>query len=131
MALLTCKLCGKIFTSPGDRTCPACVARLDELYVDVREFLRDHSKTDFNVEEVADRMKVDIRYIQALVDMNYLDRDIDKASSSKEDTHRQKLAREFENSLKQMRDSAARREAARNSVVSYGKERYGDKDKKK
>jgi hypothetical protein len=131
MALLTCKLCGKLFTSTGDKTCSACVARLDELYPDVREFLRDHPKTEFNVENVADEMDVDIRYIQALVDRGYLERDSDKSAPNKEDLDRQKLAKELENSLKQMKDSAARRESARNTAVSYGQERYGEKDKRK
>jgi hypothetical protein len=132
MALLTCKLCGKLLTSSsGDRICPACLARLDQIYPDVREFLRDHSKSEFNVEEVAEGLDLDIRDVQALVDKGYLDRDVDGGTSSREDLNRQKLARELENSLKQMKDSAARREAAKSSVVSYGRERYGEKDKKK
>jgi hypothetical protein len=131
MALLTCRLCGKLFTSAGDKTCPACIAHLDQLYPEVREFLRDRAKTDFNVEEVATEMNVDIRYIQALVDKGYLDRDADRRTLDREDVTRQKLARELENSLKQMKDSAARREAAKNSVVSYGQQRYGEKDKRK
>ncbi|MDR1649172.1 MAG: hypothetical protein LBR71_02835 [Synergistaceae bacterium] len=131
MALLTCKLCGKLLTSTGDRICPACVTRLDELYPDVRDFLRDHSKDEFNVENVAEEMDVDIRYVQALVDRGYLDREADKKTLDREDQDRQKLARELENSLKQMKDSSLRREAARSAAVSYGQERYGDKGKKK
>jgi hypothetical protein len=132
MALLTCKLCGKLLTSSGgDRICPACITRLDELYPDVREFLRDHPKMEFNVEDVAEGLEVDIRYVQALVDRGYLDRDTDKNTLDREDQNRQKLAKELENSIKQMKDDAARREAARSSVVSYGQERYGEKDKRK
>ncbi|MDR2174735.1 MAG: hypothetical protein LBO82_02210 [Synergistaceae bacterium] len=133
MALLTCKLCGKLLTSisSGDRICPVCLARLDQLYPDVREFLRDHPKDEFNLEDVAEGLDVDIRYIQALVDKGYLDRDTDKRALDREDPSRQKLAKELENSLKQMKDSASRREAARSSVISYGRERYGEKDKKK
>ena len=121
MALITCKLCGKLLTSSGDKVCPACIARLDQLYPDVREFLRDHPKIEFNVEDVAEGMNVDIRDIQALVDRGYLERDTDKKGWDKEDQDRQKLAKELENSLKQMKDSAARREAARSSVISYGR----------
>jgi hypothetical protein len=132
MALLTCKLCGKLLTSSGgDRICPACVTRLDELYPDVREFLRDHPKMEFNVEDVAEGLEVDIRYIQALVDRGYLDRDTDKNSSDREDQNRQKLAKELENSIQQMRESAARHEAARNVGVTYGQARYGEKGKKR
>jgi hypothetical protein len=118
-------------TSSGDRICPACLTRLDELYPEVRDFLRDHPKLEFNVEDVAEGMNIDIRYVQALVDKGYLDRDSDKKGWEREDPGRQKLAQELENSLKQMKGSAARRDAARSSVVSYGQERYGDKDKRK
>ena len=131
MALLTCKLCVKIFTSTGGRTCAACISRIDELYPAVREFLRDRPKLEFNVEEVADAMEVDIRYVQALVDMGYLDRESAGGAANDEEKSRQKLAKELENSLKQMKDSAARRDAARSSVISYGRERYGEKDKRK
>jgi hypothetical protein len=130
MALLTCKLCGKIFTSTGGRTCAACVSRIDELYPVVREFLRDHPKVEFNVEEVADAMDVDIRFVQALVDMGYLDRGtVGGASANDEEKSRQKLAKEFESSLQQMKDSALHRDAAKGGVVSYGQQRYGDRDK--
>jgi hypothetical protein len=104
--------------------------RLDELYPDVRDFLRDHPKIEFNVENVAEEMEVDIRYVQALVDKGYLDRDTDR-KSNREDLDRQKLAKELENSIKQMKDASTRREAARSSVVTYGQERYGEKDKRK
>jgi hypothetical protein len=127
MALLTCKLCGKLLTSTGERICPACLLHLDQLYPDVRDFLRDHAKIDFNVEDVAEEMNVDIRYIQALVDKGYLDRDLGRKDAGREDANRQKLARELENSLKQMRD----RDTSKGSVVSYGRERYGEKDKRK
>ena len=48
MALITCRLCRKIFTAVGGRTCPDCKKRLDELYKKVRDFLRDNSKLKFN-----------------------------------------------------------------------------------
>jgi len=92
----------------------------------VREYLRDNSKMDFNVETVAEEMNVDIRDVQDLVDMGYLDRDLGRQASS-DTLRRQKLAKEFENSLKQMKEDASKGKAA----VTYGQQRYGDKDKKK
>ena len=130
MALLSCKLCGKIFTSAGGRTCPACLERLDRLYPKVRMFLRDNPKIEFNVETLAEELDVDIRDIQALVDMGYLDRDLGGSARS-EESDRQKLAKAFENSLKQMKDSTAKQESAKHTPVSYGQQRYGEKDKKK
>ena len=124
MPLLTCRLCGKLFTSSGGRTCPACHTRLDELYPRVREYLRDNPKVGFNVESVANEMEVDIRDVQGLVDLGYLDRDVDKQASA-DAAKRQKLAQEFENSLKQMKDSSAQP----TKTVTYGQQRYGDKKK--
>ena len=128
MPLLSCRLCGKIFTSSGGRTCPACHTRLDELYPRVREYLRDNPKVDFNVETLAEELDSDIRDVQALVDMGYLDRDVDRQSDA-DTLSRQKLAKEFENSLKQMKDSSANELSKK--PVSYGQQRYGEKEKKK
>ena len=123
MPLLPCRLCGKVFTSSGGRTCPACHARLDELYPRVRQHLRDNPKKAFNVEMVADAMEVDIRDVQGLVDLGYLDRDIGWQADP-ETLKRQKLAQEFEASLKQMKDTSQHK-----GPVSYGQQRYGDKKK--
>ena len=124
MPLNPCKLCGKVFTSAGGRTCPACHARLDELYPRVRKYLRDNPKVNFNVETIAEDMEADIRDVQSLVDMGYLDRDVGRQTSS-EEVKRQKLAKEFEDSLKQMKDASA----TNKGPVSYGQQRYGDKKK--
>ena len=127
MPLITCRLCGKLFTSSGGRTCPACHTRLDELYPRVREYLRDNPKVNFNVEMIADELDADIRDVQSLVDMGYLDRDIGRQTDP-DTVKRQKLAQEFENSLKQIKESSGQRGAAK-SAVSYGQQRYGDKKK--
>jgi hypothetical protein len=123
-------LCGKIFTSSGGRTCPACHARLDEIYPRVRQYLRDNPKVNFNVEMVAEALDTDIRDIQSLVDMGYLDRDIGRQTDP-ETLKRQKLAQEFESSLQQMKEASAMRGSAKNAAASYGQHRYGEKDKKK
>jgi predicted small secreted protein len=43
---------------------------------------------------------------------------------------RQKLAKEFEDSLKQMKDASAHHQTVKGSAVSYGQQRYGEKEKK-
>ena len=126
MPLLSCRLCGKIFTSAGGRTCPACLERLDEIYPKVRQFIRDNPKTELDVETLAEKTDTDIRDVQSLVDMGYLDRELD-GRKSLEDTQRQKLAQEFENSLKEMKEAAAKHPAS----VTYGQQRYAEKDKMK
>ncbi len=128
MALVTCKLCRKIFTAAGGRTCPACQKRLDDLYVEVRDFLRDNPKLEMNVESLSEALKADIRDIQALVDMGYLDRDSEMGSLA-EDSSRQKLALEFEKSLNEMKSAAA--SAPQRSAVSYGQQLYSDKGRRR
>ena len=128
MPLLTCKLCGKVFSTPGGRTCPECLKKIDDLYPRVREYLRDNPKIDFNVDSLADALETDIRYVQALTDMGYLDRDLDKRAASNME-NRQKLAQEFENTLKQMKQTSAR--DLNKNVASYGEQRYGERNKKK
>ena len=127
MPLLSCKLCEKIFTSPGGRTCPACHARLEELYPRVREYLRDNAKIGFDMETLAGALDVDIRDIQGLVDLGYLDRSAVGGQIDPDAQKRQKLAQEFEASLKQMKDTSARSSAAKSASTSYGQQRYGDK----
>ena len=129
MPLLTCKLCGKVFSSSGGRTCPECLKDLDELYPRVREYLRDNPKVEFNVNTLADTLNTDIRYVQALTDMGYLDRDLKRLGGGAADS-RQKLAQEFENTLNQMKQAKASRDSGRNAA-SYGEQRYGERYKRK
>jgi len=128
MALGTCKLCRKIFTPEhgkvASKICPDCRERLEKLYAEVREYLRDHSKDEFNVEEVADNLHADIRDVQELVDLGYLDRDVSDEPSSY-DPARQRLVKAFEESIDKLKASAAA--AAAFKPATYGQEIYGDK----
>jgi len=98
---------------------------LDELYPRVRAYLRDNPKTGFNVEMVAEALEVDIRDVQGLADLGYLDRDIGKQTDP-ETLKRQKLAQEFEASLKEIK-ATSRPSAEKSSAASYGQQRYGNK----
>ncbi|WP_314717798.1 hypothetical protein [uncultured Fretibacterium sp.] len=128
MALVTCKLCRKIFTAAGGRTCPACKKRLDDLYMKVRDFLRDNPKMEFNVDTLSTSLDADIRDVQALVDMGYLDRE-STVNLSNEESSRQKLALELEKSLNEMKAAAASQ--AQKSTVSYGQQLYSDKSRRR
>ena len=104
MPLVSCRVCGKIFASPGGRICPSCGKLLDVLWPKVRECLRDNPKTHFNIKTLSRALNEDIRYIQALVDMGYLDRKVEN-HISEEALRRHKLAKEIERSLKQAHKS--------------------------
>ena len=126
--IVICKLCRKLYNGQG-KICPECRQRLDELYPDVRDYLRDNSKLAFNVETVAEALDVDIRYVQELVAQGYLDRDLPEDMSREVLSDRQKLIKAFETSLDKMKSDAAI--AASHKSVTYGQEIYGDKLKRR
>ena len=118
MALVTCKLCRKIYNNAlfAKKVCPDCARRLDDLYSDVRNYLRDNPRAKFNVEVLSEKL-------------GYLNRDkieIDSASF-KQDDERQKLAKEFEGSIEKMKATVAAMQAQQHKTVSYGQSVYGDK----
>ena len=116
MPLLKCKLCDKIFNSAGGRTCSECLKSLDELYPKVRSYLRDHPDAEFHVDTLAEEMKIDVRKIQALVDMGYLERESHRIIFE----DRQKLAGEFQDALQQMKSTNVAKK-----TTTYGAQRYG------
>ena len=80
------------------------------------------------MDTLSDSLDADIRDVQALVDMGYLDRDF-KANLSGEESSRQKLALELEKSLNEMKASAASQ--AQKGAVSYGQQLYSDKTRRR
>ncbi len=125
--LVTCKLCGRLFSATRGKICVTCLDELDDLYPKVREFLRDHSKETFNLEQIADGMDLDIRYVQALVDLGYLDRGVASDPEAEEEKKRKEaLARQLQASL----ENAASLRAAESAGKMYGQQRYGTGKKK-
>ncbi|QTX31480.1 hypothetical protein KAR29_08880 [Aminithiophilus ramosus] len=67
--LRNCTICSKAYVYQGGRQiCGACRDELDLLFVEVRNFLRDHPRFTPNVPELALVMGIDERKIQALKD---------------------------------------------------------------
>ena len=131
MALVTCKLCRKIYNNAlfAKKVCPDCARRLDDLYSDVRNYLRDNPRAKFNVEVLSEKLGADVRDLESLVELGYLNRDkiaID-SSSLNQDDERQKLAKEFEGSIEKMKATVAAMQSQQHKTVSYGQSVYGDK----
>ncbi|MBL3539376.1 hypothetical protein [Aminivibrio sp.] len=127
MNLITCKLCGRLFSATRGKICVTCLDEIDDLYPKVREFLRDHSKENFNVEQIADGMDLDIRYVQALVELGYLDRGLGTDPEEEEEKRRKEaLARQLQASL----ENSASAKASENAGKTYGQQRYGFGKKK-
>ena len=122
MNLVTCRLCGKLFNAARGKTCVACLEEVDRLYPKVREYLRDHTKEVCNLERVSEDMGIDIRYVQALVELGYLDRAVqDETEAEEEKLRKQILVRELQASL----DTSPLRKNEQLAGKMYSQKRYG------
>ena len=112
MALVKCRLCGMLYddSAPRHRICGNCIRRLEELYGQVHEYMRDNKDDDFDIYTLADDLNMDTADIQALVDLGYIERDLQTYSRRKTGP-RGKLAEELNNELEKMR---------KNHVMTYG-----------
>ena len=126
MNLITCKLCGRLFSSSRGKICITCLEEVDSLYPKVREYLRDHAKDAFNLERISGDMGIDIRYAQALVELGYLDRTVPGETQAEEEKQRkQHLVRELQESLK----TSPLRKNEGMAGKMYGQKRYGSSRK--
>ena len=92
MPLTECRLCRRIYNGfEGLRVCGNCIRRLEEIYGRVHEYMRDNQEKDFDLETLADDMEISPVDIQALVDLGYIERDLQTYSRDKKGS-RQKLA---------------------------------------
>jgi hypothetical protein len=68
VALVVCKVCKKAFisASPNEGACPACSAKMKEVYSLVHNFLRDNERKAFSVREVSRILGIDADSIKSL-----------------------------------------------------------------
>ena len=123
MELVRCRLCGNVYRSLSEadhRVCTPCRHRLEDLYGRVHEYLRDNEDEYFDIYKLAEAMDISTADIQALVDLGYLERDLQTYGRGRT-TEREKLLNEFNNELSKMKKTPA----------SYGGTIYArDKGKK-
>ena len=111
MPLIECKLCRRIYNGfEGQRVCGDCIRRLEEIYGHVHEYMRDNQDRDFDLETLADEMEISPVDIQALVDLGYIERDLQTYSRDKKGT-RQKLAEAINVEVEKLK---------RNNITTYG-----------
>ena len=92
MALIECKLCRRIYNGfEGQKICGDCIRRLESIYGHVHEYMRDNQDKNFDLDTLADEMDISPIDIQALVDLGYIERDMQTYSRDKKGS-RQKLA---------------------------------------
>ena len=111
MPLIECKLCRRIYNGfEGQRVCGDCIRRLEEIYGHVHEYMRDNQDKNFDLETLADEMDISPVDIQALVDLGYIERDMQTYSRDKKGT-RQKLAEAINVEVEKLK---------RNNITTYG-----------
>ncbi len=124
MALVKCRLCGMLYDSiniPKHKICPNCIRRLDELYGHVHEYMRDNEDENFDIYKLAEAMDLDTADVQALVDLGYIERDL-QTYSRKRRGPRGELADKINGEIDKMK---------RNKVTTYGGVVYSRADKLK
>ncbi len=121
MALIECKLCRRIYNGfEGQRICGNCIRRLEEIYGHVHEYMRDNQDKNFDLETLADEMEISPVDIQALVDLGYIERDLQTYSKDKKGS-RQKLAEAIN----------AEAEKLKRNITTYGGVLYARETHKK
>ncbi len=122
MSMVECYLCGKGFVTTGPKVCPTCMKRLDKLYFEARDCIRDNPRLRLNVRELADALSADPRDVQTLVDLGRLELEGECSEEHESISEKEKLLREFEKHLKESRSK-------RSSRVKYAAEKYGKETK--
>ena len=121
MALVECKLCRRIYNGvEGQRICGNCIRRLAEIYGHVHEYMRDNQDKNFDLETLADEMDISPVDIQALVDLGYIERDLQTYIKDKKGS-RQKLAEAIN----------AEAEKLKRNITTYGGVLYARETHKK
>ena len=66
MEIVSCKECGKLFNFiRGRRVCPACSRKLEDKFMEVKKYVREHPNVD--VKELSEEMDVSVRQINRRV----------------------------------------------------------------
>ena len=125
MRLTTCRLCARAFPSDGPTACPQCAEKLDSLFRQVREYLRDNPRKALNAEALASELEIDIRYVQALIEMGYLERNASGDAAGETETKQGPVGK--------LRASAAKSAGTpkESSAGMYARNKYGDKGKRR
>lgn len=118
MEMIPCQRCGKPFASNGPKTCPKCMRRLEEIYERVRTYIRDHSDREVDIPTIAEELGEDVRDIELLAYMGWLDRDTEGPDQlSPEERKKQELLKEFQKGLS--------KDGKKRGAGTYGSERHG------
>ena len=109
MPLISCRRCGKAFIGVDKgrgNVCVDCYRHLERIYGLAHEYLRDHPNERFDVRKLAFELGVNSFDIQTLVEMGWLERDIQTYTSTAET--RKQQANEFQRELDRLKEKNKR-----------------------
>ncbi len=112
MDITGCKLCGRIVSAEGNRICPNCMHRLQKVYSQIHNHLRDNQEEKFDIESLSEELDVNPADIQMLIELGYIDRRL--AEDSRTESARRKIA----GMLLEDEDAKRRR------IMTYGGAKY-------
>lgn len=93
MALTSCRLCGKVFSSEFEQDiCPECAKYIETIYSEAHDYIKQQ-KQGFSAEQIADVTDVNINEIKRLMNLGYFERDMQ--TYGPRPTQRQKLVMEI------------------------------------
>ena len=113
MEITGCKLCGRIVSAEGTRICRNCMHRLERIYSDVHNYMRDNPDETFDIERLSQELDVNPADIRMLIELGYIDREI--AENSKTAETKRKLAGILTEEIEDMK---------KRKVTTYGGAKY-------
>jgi hypothetical protein len=74
-----CKICQRAFiNAQNEEICPKCMARLNELYLRVRDFLKTHERDLYTSQDISEILDIDLRDVVELVNLGFIDFALEK-----------------------------------------------------
>ncbi len=122
MDITECKLCGRIVKDEWPRICRNCLHRLDEVYSDIHNYMRDNPYEDFNIEKLSEDLDINPADIQMLIELGYIDRKI--IMKSEMEAARKKLAGILSDELEDMKKKKSAAYGARYARGSDSPRQY-------
>ena len=122
MDITGCKLCGRLVKDEWPRICRNCLHRLDEVYSDIHNYMRDNPDETFDIEKLSEDLDINPADIQMLIELGYIDREIQM--KSKTEAARKKLAGILADELEDMKKKKSTTYGARYARGSDSSRQY-------
>ncbi len=120
MDITGCKLCGRVVSAEGNRICPNCMHRLQEVYSQIHNYMRDNQEDKFNIESLSEDLDVNPADVQMLIELGYIDRKL--AEDSRTERAKRKIAGMLSGHV--YGDEDDDEDTKHRRIMTYGGEKY-------